>query len=113
MDNICLKWEGLYFGAEKNARGAYTHCCYNGKIIVDDSTYPVQMKGLMDGSIDLSEHFKKNIRSYNNALSFALMGTQIVPPADRGAYCFRIHGQFYHRTSYLHPAKSGEETFAQ
>ncbi|GFW78571.1 uncharacterized protein TNCV_2243711 [Trichonephila clavipes] len=33
MDNICLKCENLYFGAEKNARGAYTHCCHNGKII--------------------------------------------------------------------------------
>ncbi|GFY40915.1 helitron_like_N domain-containing protein [Trichonephila inaurata madagascariensis] len=76
-------------------------------------TYPVEMKGLMDGSHDLSEHFKNNIRSYNSALSFASMGAQIVPPAGRGAYCFRIHGQIYHRTSHLHPVQAGEEKFAQ
>ncbi|GFV21568.1 ATP-dependent DNA helicase [Trichonephila clavipes] len=111
MENICLKCGGLYFGAEKNARGAYTHCCHNGKIIEKASTYPVEMKGLMDGSHDLSQHFK-NIRSYNSALSFASMGAQIVPPAGRGAYRFRIHGQIYHRVSHLHPAKA-EEKFAQ
>ncbi|GFV93155.1 helitron_like_N domain-containing protein [Trichonephila clavipes] len=102
---------GLYFGAEKNARGAYTHCCHNGKIIENASTYPVEMKGLMDGSHDLSQHFKKNIRSYNKALSFASMGAHIVPLAGRGAFCFRTNGQIYHRTSHLHPAQ-GEEKFA-
>ncbi|GFS63321.1 helitron_like_N domain-containing protein [Trichonephila inaurata madagascariensis] len=70
------------------------------------------MKGLMDGSHDLSQHFK-NIRSYNSALSFASTGAQVVPPAGRGAYCFRIHGQIYHRTSHLHTAQAGEEKFAQ
>ncbi|GFS80407.1 transposon Ty3-G Gag-Pol polyprotein [Trichonephila clavipes] len=53
MENICLKCGGLYFGAEKNGRGAYTHCCHNGKIIEKASTYPVEMKGLMNGSHDL------------------------------------------------------------
>ncbi|GBM58945.1 hypothetical protein AVEN_65634-1 [Araneus ventricosus] len=24
-------------------------------------------------------------------------------------YCFRIHGQIYHRTSHLHPAEAGDE----
>ncbi|GFU90410.1 uncharacterized protein TNCV_1328641 [Trichonephila clavipes] len=71
----------------------------------------------MDGSHDLSQHFKKNIRAYSCAQSFASMGAQIVPPAVcvcvRGVYCFRIHGQIYHRTSHLHPAQAGEEKFAQ
>ncbi|GFY00052.1 helitron_like_N domain-containing protein [Trichonephila clavipes] len=42
------------------------------------------------------------------------MDAQIVPPAvcGRGAYCFRIHGQIYHRTSHLHPAQA-EEKFVQ
>ncbi|GFX08360.1 uncharacterized protein TNCV_3268491 [Trichonephila clavipes] len=30
MENYCLKCGDLYFGAQKNARGAYTHCCHNG-----------------------------------------------------------------------------------
>ncbi|GBM44733.1 hypothetical protein AVEN_103196-1 [Araneus ventricosus] len=64
MDNLCLKCEGLYFRDEKNTRGIYTHCCHNGNIIEQASVYPVEMKGLMDGSDELSAHFKKNIRSY-------------------------------------------------
>ncbi|GBM58325.1 hypothetical protein AVEN_228628-1 [Araneus ventricosus] len=45
MDNLCLKYGGLYFRDEKNTRGIYTHCCHNG-------------------SDELSVHFKNNIRSY-------------------------------------------------
>ncbi|GBO29170.1 hypothetical protein AVEN_107391-1 [Araneus ventricosus] len=64
MDNLCLKFGGLYFQDEKNTRGIYTHCCHNGNIIEQASVYPVEMKGLMDGSDELSVHFKNNIRSY-------------------------------------------------
>ncbi|GBM11697.1 hypothetical protein AVEN_75651-1 [Araneus ventricosus] len=64
MDNLCLKCGGLYFRDEKNTRGIYTHCCHNGNIIEQASVYTVEMKGLMDGSDELSVHFKNNIRSY-------------------------------------------------
>ncbi|GBM67833.1 hypothetical protein AVEN_146983-1 [Araneus ventricosus] len=64
MDNLCLKCGGLYFRDEKNTRGIYTHCCHNGNIIEQASVYPVEMKGLMDGSDELSVHFTNNIRSY-------------------------------------------------
>ncbi|GBN94069.1 hypothetical protein AVEN_132514-1 [Araneus ventricosus] len=64
MDNLCLKCGGLYFRDEKNTRGIYTHCCINENIIEQASVYPVEMKGLMDGSDELSVHFKNNIRSY-------------------------------------------------
>ncbi|GBO30806.1 hypothetical protein AVEN_56974-1 [Araneus ventricosus] len=37
------------------------------------------------------------------------IGAQIVPSTERGAYCFRIHGQIYHRTFHLHPAEAGGE----
>ncbi|GBM35205.1 hypothetical protein AVEN_17759-1 [Araneus ventricosus] len=65
MDNLCLKCGGLYFRDEKNTRGIYTHCCHNGNIIEQASVYPVEMKGLMDGSDELSVHFKNNIRLYH------------------------------------------------
>ncbi|GBN47268.1 hypothetical protein AVEN_47702-1 [Araneus ventricosus] len=64
MDNLSLKCGGLYFRDEKNTRGIYTHCCHNGNIIEQASVYPVEMKGLMDDSDELSVHFKNNIRSY-------------------------------------------------
>nr|GBM22262.1 hypothetical protein AVEN_87549-1 [Araneus ventricosus] len=58
MDNLCLKCGGLCFWDEKNTRGICTHCCHNGNIIEQASVYPVEMKGLMDGSDELSVHFK-------------------------------------------------------
>ncbi|GBM07111.1 hypothetical protein AVEN_177075-1 [Araneus ventricosus] len=61
MDNLCLKCGGLYFRDEKNTRGIYTHCSHNGNIIEQASVYTVEMKGLMDGSDELSVHFKNNI----------------------------------------------------
>ncbi|GBL85264.1 hypothetical protein AVEN_222732-1 [Araneus ventricosus] len=64
MDNLCLKCGGLYFRDEKNTREIYTHCCHNGNIIEQASVYPVEMKRLMDGSDELSVHFKNKIRSY-------------------------------------------------
>ncbi|GBO02726.1 hypothetical protein AVEN_236518-1 [Araneus ventricosus] len=105
MDNLCLKCGGLYFRDEKNTRGIYTHCCHNGNIIEQASVYPVEMKGLMDGSDELSVHFKNNIRSYQ-----CFNGThRLYRLQGRGAYCSRIHGQIYHRTSHLHPAEAGGE----
>ncbi|GBM40828.1 hypothetical protein AVEN_137329-1 [Araneus ventricosus] len=64
MDNLYLKCGGLYFRDEKNTRGICTHCCHNGNIIEQASVYPVEMKGFMDGSYELSVHFKNNTRSY-------------------------------------------------
>ncbi|GBN50494.1 hypothetical protein AVEN_179050-1 [Araneus ventricosus] len=79
MDNLCLKCGGLYFRDEKNTRGIYTHCCHIGNIIEQASVYPVEMKGLMDGSDKLSVHFKNNIRSYQWSNGYT----------GRGAYqCF-------------------------
>ncbi|GBM83192.1 hypothetical protein AVEN_262675-1 [Araneus ventricosus] len=94
MENLCLKCGELYFRDEKNTRGIYTHCCHNGNIIEQASVYPVEMKGLMDGS--------------DEGRTSASMGAQIVPSTGRGAYCCRIHGQIYHRTSHLHPAEAGD-----
>ncbi|GBN90978.1 hypothetical protein AVEN_266273-1 [Araneus ventricosus] len=104
MDDLCLKCGGLYFRDEKNTRGIYIYCCHNGNIIEQASVYPVEMKGLMDGSDELSVHFKNNISSYQ-----CFNGSQIVPSTGRRAYCSRIHGQIYHRTSHLHLAEAGGE----
>ncbi|GBO30994.1 hypothetical protein AVEN_65424-1 [Araneus ventricosus] len=104
MHNLCLKCGGLYFRDEKNTRGIYSHCCHNENIIEQASVYPVEMKGLMAGSDELSVHFKNNIRSYQ-----CFNGCTDCTTTGRGAYCFRIHNQIYHRTSHLHPAEAGGE----
>ncbi|GBM56211.1 hypothetical protein AVEN_47275-1 [Araneus ventricosus] len=104
MDNLCLKCGGLYFRDEKNTRGIYTHCCHNGNIIEQASVYPVEMKGLMDGSDELSVHFKNNIRSYQ-----CFNGCTDCTVYRERSVLLQNSWQIYHRTSHLHPAEAGGE----
>lgn len=113
MSGCCQLCGGLFFVEERNTRGKYMRCCHNGKIIEAEKNYPQELRRLMDGSNALSAHFKKHIRTYNSALSFASMGAEVTPPSGAGPYCFRIHGQIYHRTGHLHPPRPGKEKFAQ
>ncbi len=41
------------------------------------------------------------------------MGANIETPKGYGPYCFRIHGQIYHRTGTLHPQDGEDRHYAQ
>ncbi|XP_065323653.1 uncharacterized protein LOC135930793 [Gordionus sp. m RMFG-2023] len=41
------------------------------------------------------------------------MGAQISNSLNPGPYCFRVHGQIYHRTSHLYPSTGMPPKFAQ
>ena len=41
------------------------------------------------------------------------LGAQIEQPARYGPYCFRIHGQIYHRSGTLHPPDGKQPTYGQ
>ena len=60
-----------------------------------------------------AKHFRQNIRAYNNALAMASFGADIQTPPGRGPYCFRIHGQIYHRIGDLHPPTGMPRSFGQ
>ena len=67
----------------------------------------------MTGEHEHSQNFMDNIRSINSALAFASMGAKVAPPPGYGPYCFRIHGQIYHRSGALHPDNDDRRQFAQ
>ncbi|GBN31089.1 hypothetical protein AVEN_202481-1 [Araneus ventricosus] len=104
MDNLCLKCGGLYFRDEKNTRGIYTHCCHNGNIIEQASVYPVEMKGLMDGSGELSVHFKNNIRSYQ-----CFNGCTDCTVYRESSVLLQNSWPNLSQTSHPHPAEAGGE----
>ncbi|XP_065322977.1 uncharacterized protein LOC135930119 [Gordionus sp. m RMFG-2023] len=54
-----------------------------------------------------------NIRSYNSSLAFASMGAKNDNLLIKGPYCFRVHGQIYHRTSHLYPPNGVSPKYAQ
>ena len=41
------------------------------------------------------------------------MRAKAVQLYGRGPYTFRVHGQVYHRTSYMHPSDGQDRQFAQ
>ncbi|KAF2362573.1 hypothetical protein FHG87_006674 [Trinorchestia longiramus] len=71
--------------------------CHNGKVSVPAlQLYPEALRDLLKGNDQESTSFRKNIRNYNCAFSFASFGVKLCVPPGRGLYCFCIQGQTYH-----------------
>ena len=112
-NNECSHCSALLFDNEIRWKSS---CCGKGDTVLPDECqlkpYPTQLYSLLQGQIN-SSNFWKYIRRYNSAFAFASFGAQASPPPGHGPYCFRIHGQTYHRTGILHPEHVNTPTFAQ
>jgi hypothetical protein len=60
-------------------------------------------------------HFRKNIRAYNNALSFTSLGIKLDLSLNGrdGSRCFKIGGQLVHDLGTILPPTEGDFHFAQ
>lgn len=107
LSSLCDFCHAKHFNAERNSTGNFTNCCHNGKVQLQELSPPPSIfKQLMTQTTPDAINFRDNIRQYNSALSFASMGATLTPPPGHGPYCFRIHGQIYHRTGPLHPSSN-------
>ncbi|XP_073443103.1 uncharacterized protein [Dendrobates tinctorius] len=113
MTHVCEHCEALHFVAEIPSDNNFTLCCQKGKVHVHILQYPDVFTRLLKGQSEFSKNFMDNIRSINSSFAFASMGANISPPPGYGPYCFRIHGQIYHRTETLHPSDDQQRAFAQ
>ncbi|KAI9487491.1 MAG: hypothetical protein EXX96DRAFT_468083, partial [Benjaminiella poitrasii] len=121
MNNICRHCQARMWVSEKNggmvANPDFSFCCGKGKYIVDPlAEIPELITNLLRGSDAESKEFRSNLRAYNSALGFTLLGCNLdstVANARVGAYSFRIHGSLYHRIRALHPGKGEKPKFAQ
>jgi hypothetical protein len=115
MVEICTECQSINFKDEKPSDGKFSSCCHKGKVELEPlEPYPEFLKELLTDKTNHShKNFFENIRSYNSALAFASMGASISQPPGHGPYCFRIHGQIYHRVSPLHSQESDSPRFAQ
>ncbi|CAK9295760.1 unnamed protein product [Gordionus sp. m RMFG-2023] len=114
MNIICQFCFSMNFIAERPTDGKFTQCCHKGKVILTQIPYPPYLKNLISNPQDkLHNNFMKNIRSYNSAVAFASMGAKISDLTGSGPYCFKVHGQIYHRTSNLYPPSNALPTYAQ
>ncbi|PIO60099.1 hypothetical protein TELCIR_18410 [Teladorsagia circumcincta] len=81
----------------------FNDCCNHGCISMEHFiNFPVQLRQLLTGQHSEAKEFREHIRNYNSAFAFASIGAQLDTPRQ-GPYCFRIHGQIYHKIGPARP----------
>lgn len=116
MNLICSFCSAKHFSGELPQDKMFSDCCQKGKVDLtfqNSEPYPGILHELLTGKHSESKNFMANIRSFNSAFSFASMGAQVKAPPGFGPYCFRIHGQIYHKATTLHPAPGERRKYAQ
>lgn len=122
MNVICSFCRSKNFLGERPSDGFFSYCCQKGKVKLPkprdengcELEYPDFLRDLMTNKNNpLHSVFKEQIRSINNAVSFASMGAKIVDVPGRGPYVFKIHGQTCHKTSHLQPINNQQPQYAQ
>jgi hypothetical protein len=114
MDAICDFCQAKNFNEERPPDRKFTTCCQKGKVELPlFREYPLLLKNLLTGNHEKSANFLDHIRNFNSAFGFASMGANLVSPRGNGPYCFKIHGQIYHRTGTLHPENEEPRVFSQ
>lgn len=115
MDVVCQLCGSKNFPGETTGKNAtsFTPCCQKGKIKLDPITVSLYIQNLMEGQHRQSKNFIEHIRSFNSSVAFASIGAKIESPPGFGPYCFRIHGQIYHRAGTLHPHDDEPRMYAQ
>jgi hypothetical protein len=100
MNIVCPECEAKHFAKELPSDGKFSSCCHKGKVKLNALLpYPKLLFLLVTKQHELSAVFMDNIRAYNSSIAFASFGAKLSLPVGTGPYCFRIHGQIYHRTS--------------
>ncbi|GBM87274.1 hypothetical protein AVEN_184808-1 [Araneus ventricosus] len=100
MSEQCGFCGAVYWKEEKNTAHKYTKCCHDGKVQLPAfPDTPELLKVLLTENSPDAKNYRQRIREYNSAFAVASMRAQIKPPRGTGPYCYRLHGQVYHRVS--------------
>ncbi|RLN09345.1 hypothetical protein C2845_PM11G15710 [Panicum miliaceum] len=87
-------------------------CCRKGKVNIYIPEIPAQLCRLFASQTDRdAKYFQKLIRYFNSHFSFTSFGVSIdhnlASGRGTGVYCFKAHGQRYHRLDQLVPGGRG------
>ncbi|XP_053150109.1 uncharacterized protein LOC128344287 [Hemicordylus capensis] len=114
LTESCHYCGALYWLDELNSTRKYTKCCHDGKVTLKELNEPPDLlKELLLTQSTEAKNYREHIREYNAALALASMGAEINTPPGRGPYCFRIHGQIYHKVSPLYPSEQHKPGYGQ
>lgn len=114
-NNQCRWCSACYYASEKS-NGVFNKCCTGGAIVLDPVPPPPPLlQALLEGNTPEAKHFQKEIRSYNNALTF----TSCCFTADErlrgqgGIHPCQIHGELSHLQGPLQENEGRIPNFAQ
>ena len=94
----------------------FSICCQKGKVQLPFLQQPLKlMLELLNGQDRRSQHYLKNIRSYNSMFSFTSIGGKVESSINDGFRPpqFILHGQNYHRIGSLLTESGSTPKFAQ
>ncbi|KAK6012893.1 hypothetical protein OSTOST_21925 [Ostertagia ostertagi] len=123
LNQRCVDCGALHFASEvkSNHPGKFKECCHLGKFTLNFfENFPEELRRLYVRAPESTaeqrhnqKNFLENIRNFNSALAMASMGAQVDSLPGRGPYCYRIHGQIYHRLGPLHPRNGEPRQYGQ
>ncbi|KAK6010959.1 hypothetical protein OSTOST_23967, partial [Ostertagia ostertagi] len=114
MNVGCGSCGARHFSSELRPGSAtFNDCCNHGCISLEHFTnFPLQLRQLLTGQNAEAKEFREHIRNYNSAFAFASIGAQLDTPRH-GPYCFRIHGQIYHKIGPARPEEGQPPRYGQ
>ncbi|XGW24731.1 hypothetical protein V3C99_006299, partial [Haemonchus contortus] len=114
MNVACESCGAKHFKSESKGKRTFNDCCNHGSISLQHfNNYPVELCRLLASQEIEAKEFREHIRNYNSAFAFASMGAQLDTPRSQGPYCFRIHGQIYHRIGPVLPEDGQPHRYGQ
>ena len=119
--HICSECDAIVWFEERIQRlgkvaPKFAICCLNGKVKIPYlCDTPPLLATLLDGNNDICKEYRRNIRHYNNMFGFTSMGAKLDSSVNDGGgpYCYRIHGEVYHKIGALLPEHGKQPLFAQ
>ncbi|EHS63282.1 uncharacterized protein PGTG_21498 [Puccinia graminis f. sp. tritici CRL 75-36-700-3] len=125
MNDACDSCGALHWKLERTKNdmskdtASYSMCCGKGSVEMpvryEDTEYPWFMRKLLTDLDERSLQYQRQIRAYNNALSFSSCGAEIDRSVQgyAGIYTFRIRGTLFHDIGSVFPRGSARPAFSQ
>ncbi|GBM59449.1 hypothetical protein AVEN_117650-1 [Araneus ventricosus] len=96
--------------SEQQMTNRYTECCHDGKVRLPNlAETPDLLKELLTNNSLEDRNYQQHIREFN----VASMRDEVKAPPRNGQYCFRIHGQIYHRIAPLYSNEKFKPGYGQ
>ncbi|KAF4530354.1 hypothetical protein B566_EDAN018479, partial [Ephemera danica] len=110
MSLLCNHCGAAFFQGETVG----SSCCQHGSITLPPfSPIPQLFLDLFTSMEQQAKRFRKSIRKYNTALSFASLGANVQGHGSGGPFIFKVHGTVYHNQSSLLTSSGSRPAFGQ